>query len=245
MVWPGEEITMGLVHVNGLGLRERIPLPQEAIETDASGFALQPATLIHWAAEQVSDQGGVASVNHPNLYRGLTAQDVQQAGNARLLEISNMNAQASRSNAGDATRPATEHMWDSLIAAGQRVWGVASDDAHHFKSWGPEWSNPGRGWVMVEAEPRLDACLAALDEGRFYASTGPELADYRVSCDEVAIDLLGAPARIELVVPGGRLVQACDGQSAHFSINGDLPHARVRVTDSDGAHLWTQPFFRG
>jgi len=43
-------------------------------------------------------------------------------------------------------------MWDVLLSAGQRLYGIAVDDAHVFKRIGQEFANPGRGWICVRAE---------------------------------------------------------------------------------------------
>ncbi|HEX3247763.1 MAG TPA: CehA/McbA family metallohydrolase [Chloroflexota bacterium] len=243
LVWPGEEITMGLVHVNGLGIRETIPLPTEQVALDQTGFPMTPSVLIRWASDRVTAQQGLSSINHPNLYRGLNATDVMGISGARLLEIGNMSSASSKVNSGNDSRPSTEHVWDALLASQQRIWAVASDDAHHFKNWGPAWSNPGRGWVMIEAEPDLHACLAALDEGRFYASTGPELSEYRAGDDEIIVELATSGASIELIGPGYQVLDSCQGVQARFSRLPKAPYLRVRVCDANGGRLWTQPYF--
>jgi hypothetical protein len=59
------------------------------------------------------------------------------------------------------------------------LYGIANDDAHSFQSWEPErYSNPGRGWVMVQAL-RLtpDSIVAAMKRGNFYNSTGVTLRE--------------------------------------------------------------------
>jgi len=65
----------------------------------------------------------------------------------------------------------------NLLTRGHRIYGIAVDDAHHFQGeFSRDRANPGRGFVVVQVS-RLDAgsIMAALEEGRFYASTGVEL----------------------------------------------------------------------
>ena len=235
-VWQGEEITMAAVHVNGLGL-QRLVLPEEP------GNGAGPAERIRWAVEQVRRQDGVATVNHPNYLWTLTIDHLLASGDFGLLEIANGHYLVA--NEGDATHPSTEWLWDQLLTAGRPVWGVASDDAHHFASWGPNWVNPGRGWLLVEADsPRLHDCLVALREGRFYASNGLELADYRATAREIAVEVASPEARIELVGAAGRILEAADGPSARFSLTTNVgPYVRLRATGPGDRKLWTQPIF--
>lgn len=241
-VWQGEEITMGFVHVSGLGLRELI-VPREAVGTLAEAQAtVRRAERVRWSLEQIEAQGGLGSLNHPNRWDALNHPDLEEAFERGLIEIANMSPEAARANPGDLTRPSTEALWDRLLELGRPVFAVASDDAHHFRAWGPNRANPGRGWVMVEAaEPRLDDCLAALRGGRFYASTGLELAEYAAQRREIALELAGGPARIELVGPRGGVLEQVDGSAARFRLGDGLAYARVRATGPDGAKLWTQP----
>ena len=80
-------------------------------------------------------------------------------------------------NLGGGGVPGLEEVWDQILSSGQLIYGIAVDDAHHFKRpWDPTASRPGRGWVVVRA-PRLDAreIVLALERGDFYASTGVTL----------------------------------------------------------------------
>ncbi len=81
-------------------------------------------------------------------------------------------------NDGGGEAESLDQMWDAILTAGRRVYGVAVDDAHHFKKFGPTFSNPGRGWVMVRAGGLEAGKVAeALRAGEFYASTGVVLED--------------------------------------------------------------------
>ena len=234
---------MGVVHVNGLGLQELI-VPHEQVGTgDEAHAKLTRAARVRWSSEQILAQGGVVSVNHPNRWGALDHTDLRDAFDGGLLEIANMSPEAARSNPGDLFRPSTEALWDRLLSLGRPVWAVASDDAHHFRSWGPHRCNPGRGWIMVEGtEPRLERCLAALRAGRFYASTGLELADYCARGREIAVELASGPACLELIGPDGRLLDQAEGSSARFRLDA-APYARIRATAAAGARLWTQPHY--
>jgi hypothetical protein len=73
--------------------------------------------------------------------------------------------------------------WDDLLTHGKSVWGTATDDFHFAKR-----GDCGQGWIMVKsASLRQEDILTALEQGRFYASTGPEILDFNVEGDEVRI----------------------------------------------------------
>jgi hypothetical protein len=242
-VWQGEEITMASLHVNGLGVQQLI-MPTNPGRGDPE--PPDPATRaerVRWAVARVREQDGVATVNHPNAFWLLGEDELLASGDFGLLEIA--NGHYLLANKGDAEHPSTEALWDRLLTEGRQVWGVASDDAHHFQRWGHQWANPGRGWLWVEAEStRVHDCLVALREGRFYASSGPELADYRASSAEIGLEL-AKPATVELVGVEGRVLEAVEGTRARFKLaRVDSPYVRVRATDANGARLWTQPVFR-
>jgi hypothetical protein len=58
------------------------------------------------------------------------------------------------------------------------MFGIATDDAHEYTSWGVREVNPGRGWVMVRsARLTPDSISRAMKQGEFYNSTGVTLKE--------------------------------------------------------------------
>lgn len=179
------------VHLNGVNL-ERPIIPQ-------GGDSV--AQMMQKNIDAVTEQGRRAGrpmfthVNHPNFFYAITAEDLIELDHApgeAFVEV--YNGHSGVRNDGDAFHPSTERMWDLVLAQrlGQRqtsvMYGVATDDAHHYTQWGLRQVNPGRGWVMVRA-PRLtpDTITAAMKRGDFYNSTGVTLS--RLSLDAKAIEL--------------------------------------------------------
>ena len=77
-----------------------------------------------------------------------------------------------------------------MLTSGMRVYGVASDDARQFATWGKARSNPGRGWVMVRAENLCaDTITEAMLSGEFYSSSGVQLK---------TVDLNGGTLKLEV-----------------------------------------------
>jgi len=242
-VWQGEEVTMAAVHVNGLGLRDPIVPSQPGKSIMEPQVKESRSERIRWAIEQIVSQGGVAHVNHPNYLWTLSIDDLLAGGELGMIEVA--NGHAGSCNDGDVDHPSCEAIWDALLAAGQPVWGIASDDAHHFTTWGADRANPGRGWLQVEAESaRMPDILEAMRQGRFYASSGLELAHYEASRAEIALELADAEALIELVGAGGDVLDSRQANQARFSVQSVMcPYVRIRARSADGRMLWTQPVF--
>ncbi|MGZ5442768.1 MAG: hypothetical protein ACXW5U_18720 [Thermoanaerobaculia bacterium] len=116
--------------------------------------------------------------------------------------------------------PSVEAMWDEMLTAGMRVWGVAVDDSHHLKRpWDKDVALPGKAWVVVRTE-KADAksILGALESGEFYASTGVELEEVAPASVKVK-EKNGA--RYRIIGAKGRVLQETVGPSASYSIRGD------------------------
>jgi hypothetical protein len=80
-------------------------------------------------------------------------------------------------NHGGGGFASLDEMWDLLLTNGRRIHGIAVDDAHVFKRFGKELSNPGHGWIWVRAtELTTPAIMAAIEAADFYASSGVKLA---------------------------------------------------------------------
>ena len=192
MLVPGEEVTSRLgpdgqvpVHVNGFGIRH---LVKEAVE----------GTVVHALQHNIDairEAGGMASVNHPNFKWSIGAEELLAVDGYRFVEI--YNGHPASNNDGGGGLPSTYNIWDRLLSAGRQVWGIAVDDSHHFQEeFGPERSNPGRGWVQVRTDKLdVDGVLQALDAGDFYASTGVSLADLRSTSGEIVLEIESGPRR--------------------------------------------------
>jgi predicted metal-dependent phosphoesterase TrpH len=234
---PGEEISSGDVHVNGLGIKERI----------AATFADTVAATIQGNVDKVRAQGGVPSVNHPNFRWMVRPEDHAALQGVRLFEIHNAGPEVNNLG-GRPGFPAIEATWDALLSTDHRMIGVAVDDAHSFKVWGRQYSNPGRAWMMVRAE-RADPAelLTALDAGACYASTGVTLGEVHAAGGEL---VLGIEQQWELhyrtsfIGVDGRVLDVQEGLSVRYRMRDGDRYVRARVDDSDGLTAWTQPLFR-
>jgi hypothetical protein len=238
LVIKGEEVTDVFrgapLHVNGLDVERRID-PQGGTSV---------VDVLQRNVNAVRQQNGVPHINHPNFRWAITREELQQVRDNRLFEIFNGHPQVNSVGGGGV--PGLEEVWDAILSGGTLLYGIAVDDAHTFKQPGnPDVAGPGRGWVVVRAarlEPR--AILAALERGDFYASTGVELADYRVSATEMAVAVKPTPFskyRIQFIGRNGRVLRESIEATASYEIRGDEGYVRARVLESNGRVAWCQP----
>ena len=139
-------------------------------------------------------------------------------------------------------------MWDAVLTSGHVIYGIAVDDAHHFKQWGPRHSNPGRGWVAVRAQTlSIDALRDALERGDFYASTGVTLSEITRLPDGVRLRIQPeAPMKYttEFIGTSGKVLKTSFENPAAYTFATVDRYVRARVISSGGEMAWTQPIFR-
>ena len=133
--------------------------------------------------------------------------------------------------------------WDELLGQGQILYGVATDDGH------PMYQHCN-GWVMVRAENNINSILAALKNGAFYSSCGPEIYDFYVENGKAVIECSpAAKIRFHCDKHPTRIQRAETGQLTHAEINIshngvlDYPYVRATVIDENGKYAWTNPRF--
>ena len=132
--------------------------------------------------------------------------------------------------------------WDELLGQNIRIYGVATDDDHGIDSC-------CKGWVMVRAENSISAILQALEEGKFYSSTGPEIYDFYVDNGKVVIDCSPvAKVRLHSDCCPVRMERSEKGDITHMEFDlqywaGPYGYVRMTVEDTQGRKAWTNPIF--
>jgi hypothetical protein len=238
LVIAGEEVTSTVaskpVHVNGLNLDALVPPP--------GGTSI--LEVMQKSVDAVRAAKGVPHVNHPNFGWAITADELRQLERTKLFEI--FNGHPHVNNAGGGNVPGLEEVWDRVLTSGRLMYGIAVDDAHHFKRAGdPAASGPGRGWIYVRAarlEPR--AIVEALERGEFYASTGVELAAYDATRTAITLKVKGtawSKYRVQFIGRGGHVLAEQTDGSASYAFKGDEGYVRAKVMESNGMVAWTQP----
>ena len=187
--------------------------------------------------------GGIAQINHPQWLWGMTPEllaELSRRG-VRLVEIA--NTAFSKWNAGDASHPSTEALWDGALMRGALLWGTASDDAHDYHGHGKY--PPGGGWVVVHARREPRAILDALAAGHFYASSGVVLERAEAEGGElvVAVDPAATGRYAIDFIENGQRVESIAGKVGRRAIPA-VGYVRAVVTRDDGKRAWVQPVRR-
>lgn len=210
----------------------------------------------------------IAHVNHPNFGWGVTAEDLAAVVEERYMEVYNGHPIVHHN--GDATHPGVEKMWDiaNTIRLAQMnaapLWGMGSDDTHHYHVSGMSRSTAGRGWTFVHAEKlEPNAIMAAFKAGDFYASSG-------VTLKSVAFDEASRTISIEINPDGdaefvtqfigtpksfgdggktplnskkvGSILSTANGLNASYKLTGEELYIRAAITSSKAA---ANPSFEG
>jgi len=208
----------------------------------------------------------IPHVNHPNFTYGLSLDDMIALRGERFFEI--YNGHPSVHNLGDSAHISTEQMWDliniSHIENNQPLmYGLATDDSHHYHVKGSKWSNAGRGWIMVQTDTLTPASLiAAMEAGQFYASTGVRLKGLEFDKNKLFVEVeqeTGITYTISFI--GSRIGQSkpeefmsFEGTKATFELTDDILFVRCKIISSK-LHsnpienllyemVWTQPVLR-
>ena len=218
---PGEELTNGSQHING------IDIPR----------VLEPHATISGSFERIWAAGGLPQLNHPE-YNHIEAreitEEIAELDGSMFLEVYN-----SHPIVVQRSGPSSEDIWDGVLSAGRKMWGVAVDDAHTLV--GGE-TPPGGGYIYVDADAlTIPSIIDAMDRGRFYASSGATLSDFQFTSSFYEVDAPGAD-RIVFLGQNGRVLATIPGEYGSYDIAGDEIYVRARVESPAGV-AWTQPVY--
>lgn len=242
LVVSGEEVSAYFlkraVHVVAL-------LPQQPV---APIIGSSPLHTLQANVSAIGAVRGIPVVAHPNSYAPFGLAELLAVDGEYLLEVWSGNPVA-RNLGVPGVLPGVEATWDALLTKGRRVFGVAVDDAHHFKGApDPSRLNPGRGWVMLRADSLSpESVRSAISQGEFYFSTGVELTDVVVEPKGVSLRLvrgLGCTYRTTFIGDGGVVLAVVEGESPGYRWGAGVTYVRAKITNCRAAQAWTQPAFR-
>ena len=239
LLMPGEEVTSAFekrpVHINAYNLSRLVdPLKGESL-----------VETIQKNVDAIRAAKALPSVNHPNFHWAMTSAELLAVDNLQMFEVYNGHPQVHNSGGGGSE--SLEQMWDALLSAGRKIYGIAVDDAHHFKIIDKQKSNPGRGWVVVRAsELSTNAIAGAIEAGEFYASNGVELSDVEAGKKDLRIVIkpLGdTKYTTRFIGQGGEVLGESFELSPSYTMRGDEKYVRAVVRASNGDEAWVQPVF--
>ncbi len=223
------------IHLNQLGVLER---PRRKIIGWRDPSPRDRLAIYDTALAAGRTFGGLLQVNHPQWFWGMNEQLLVDLGKRGVVLYELWNKAFRQWNPGDADHPSTEALWDAALARGATLWGVASDDAHHYNDTGKY--PAGGAWVSVKSRRDPQAILDALAAGRFYASTGVTLSRADVERGELVVEIAATDAADSITFVSNGTRTSVSGKTARspVPING---YVRAVVERPDGAKAWTQP----
>ena len=213
---PGNEITDNgphLLHINGNGLIEPYEDRQKVID-------------------EAGAEDEFIVVNHPNWkedFNHCPQELIERWQGYKGLEIYNGAIERLHGS------PYALDRWDMLLSEGRRLWGYANDDSHR-----PE--DVELGWNVVYVKDiSPDPIVAALMNGKFYASTGVVVSNIEVGDDYILIETENAD-RIAAFTNTGVRFAFVDDSSIKVAVPDKKCYVRFECFGRGGRCAWTQPF---
>lgn len=264
MIFKAEEVTAYLenkaVHMGAINV-------QKLIEPREGNTIVE---LIQNNLDAIREQAEATGVpilqhlNHPNFTYAITAEDIIQVDGERFFEV--FNGHPYVNNYGDSLHSSTEEMWDMVNIAylknGKPVmYGLATDDSHHYHKFGLKYSNAGRGWVMVKAESlHPHALIASMEAGDFYSTTGVLLEKVSFKNNKLQIRIAaenGVHYKTRIIAApvngsDAEILAIIEGPEVKFELPEGYLYVRAKVIsdklkrnpymEGDVEVAWTQPF---
>ena len=263
LVLPGVELTQNLtecdpppeagmqclLHVNALLVDPQRSAAASAV-AQPRGISRRDRYVHGMRVSQA--MGGIAQLNHPNFHLAATQDDLLWLTQQGLALFEVANEAWDSNNDGGHGHPSTEQMWDSVLSRGGRLYGTATDDAHHYfdaqrrKAAGEDVFTGDRGFVMIRADKSDASIRAALSRGDFYASTGVILREvtFNAGVFEVRVaESTAAPFEVRFIANGSTVARSTNSVARFDTTGGRYTYVRATVRDAHGRRAWAQPVF--
>ncbi len=205
----------------------------------------------------VSEKNGFPIINHPTWGGDLKPADFAKIKGFQHFELFNGAQDTDTYGIYGTGLPSTEKLWDDILTAGTKWYGVGADDFHRIGPNKASASSPFTGWTMLKTSTlSVDSVLAAYKIGRFYASNGVQLVDlttdlglYKISIDTQLTNFEltnrdtagwanpakpvkeGTPGyRIDFIGSNGTILKTVNGLSGEYQATKNDAYVRGRVT---------------
>lgn len=220
-----------------------------------------------YAQRKSTGQLMFAHINHPNFGWAIKLEDMIPLKGERFFEVYNGHPHVH--NYGDSTTMGMDELWDNLLIhyindGKPLLYGLATDDSHHYLESRVGLSNPGRGWIMVKATALSpDAIITAMEKGDFYGTTGVTLKHLEFKNQSLKVEVNAQPG-VDYTIQfwGARLdastnrykriiLKETKATSAAYTLTKNDLYVRVKIISSriqenpfqngDLETAWTQP----
>ncbi|MFQ5811375.1 MAG: PHP domain-containing protein [Armatimonadota bacterium] len=177
--------------------------------------------------------GALAFIAHP-YWSGLHTEDVLALRNHMGVEVYNYTCYRGIGKGNSAI------YWDVMLARGVPAVGIAVDDSHgHYDDY-------LGGWVSVKAEELTpESVLTAIRSRAFYASSGPDIYDFRIVGGKAVARCSPAQA-VNFICANSRGKSTWRDDETLFceaevELTGRERYVRLEVVDARGRIAWSNP----
>lgn len=187
--------------------------------------------LINEIVKTANENGKLVSYNHPTWSLETDAQYCNFKG-FYAMEIYNNDCSMG------GLSEYNPRVYDQMLRSGQRLGCVATDDCHGLH-------DMFGGFTYIFAESlTYENIIKAMEDGEFYASTGPQI--FELSKDGDTVFVKTSPARSIALTTGGRRAKNILGENvceASFTLMPEDRYFRITVTDREGHTANTGAYF--
>ncbi len=256
----GYEIIMITDH-NHLTLENEVDVPgmlviqseELTFERHMNGFFLNSViepTESYTCQDAINDvkaQNGLIMLNHycegpiTNDSWAVGADEILTFNGLDMLEIWNTGTETIQTNDDKS-------IWDAVLTAGKVVWGSATDDFHPSVIEALEFN---KGWNMIWLDSLCPLNVYdALQNGRFYASTGVNITNYQVQdmgTSKIINIASDNATKILFWGPNHQKILQVNSNTASFVLQ-NYDYIRVElikegILGTGKTYAWTQPIF--
>jgi len=224
LVISGAELNKGDFHVVAVGLKK---------EFNVENFSYQEII------DEINRKKAYPIIAHP-YWSGFSSSDLLKLKNYIGIEIYNNTCEKAKGKGYSSVQ------WDEILQKGKKIFGFASDDAHHHFDKYREDDVVG-SFIMVKAASLSEkSILNSIKNGYFYSSTGPIIENIEISENTIYIktspvkhiDFIAYAYRGSRFSGKGKLLKEIE-----YKINGDEKYIRIEITDKNGEKAWTNPVY--
>ncbi len=225
-------------------------------------WAKNPETAVHISAPRTYEvgyinryiakmkaNGFICGLNHPS-WSQQTSEEVNELRGLTCFEVYNHGSQVKNNIGYD------QHFWSRFLNNGNHAYAVATDDNHvgfdENGNIGP--GNDTCGGFVYISMPELsyEAFAEALENGRFYPSTGVEI--YELYIDEEADELVLKCSGVNAInvkgvhtTPAKRISgyenELTEARIPLAPIREKEPFIRLELLTTDGKTAYSQPYY--
>ena len=225
-------------------LRRWFPINEEyERKTQYGDLVLQYSKeSINALIEKANEKGFLVMYNHPT-WSCQTYEDYVGLKGLWGMELRNTECCMIGHNENNA------RVYRDILTSGTKIFPLGTDDMHYPRAL-------GKSWIMVGAtDLRYSSVIAALENGDFYMSCGPEITNIymegnvlKVTCSDaqrINLDTHGRMARVALATDTPLHAAEFDLEPFLSKVDPNDPNAFVyiTVTAPDGSYATTRAFY--